>query len=270
MSVIMSGNNNLIINNIVDGVKRITLNDIQRRNALSESMIVQLISSLEQATLDPSVKVIVISSKGSVFCSGHDLKEITNARAEADHGKAFFTNLMAICSNLMQAIVKCPKPVIAEVSGVATAAGCQLVASCDLAYAAKEAKFCTPGVNIGLFCSTPMVAVSRSISQKNSMEMLLTGDMISADRAEEIGLVNRSTPMKDLEATVTLIAKKIASKSSPTVKIGKKAFYAQKEMDLAQAYKHTSKVMVENLFYEDAKEGISAFLEKRDPDWNDR
>ena len=170
----------------------------------------------------------------------------------------------------MQAIVKCPKPVIAEVSGVATAAGCQLVASCDLAYAAKEAKFCTPGVNIGLFCSTPMVAVSRSISQKNSMEMLLTGDMISAERAEEIGLVNRSTPMKDLEATVTLIAKKIASKSSPTVKIGKKAFYAQKEMDLDQAYKHTSKVMVENLFYEDAKEGISAFLEKRDPDWNDR
>lgn len=270
MSGIMSGNNNLIINNIVDGVKRITLNDIPRRNALSESMIVQLISSLEQAALNPSVRVIIISSKGSVFCSGHDLKEITNARAEADHGKAFFIKLMALCSKLMQTIVTCPKPVIAEVSGVATAAGCQLVASCDLAYAAKEAKFCTPGVNIGLFCSTPMVAVSRSISQKNSMEMLLTGDMISAVRAEEIGLINRSAPMKDLEATVTLIAKKIASKSSLTVKTGKKAFYAQKEMDLAQAYEHTSKVMVENLFYEDAQEGISAFLEKRDPDWSDR
>ena len=270
MSGIMSGNKNLIINNIVDGVKRITLNDIPRRNALSESMIVQLISSLEQAALNPSVRVIIISSKGSVFCSGHDLKEITNARAEADHGKAFFIKLMALCSKLMQTIVTCPKPVIAEVSGVATAAGCQLVASCDLAYAAKEAKFCTPGVNIGLFCSTPMVAVSRSISQKNSMEMLLTGDMISAVRAEEIGLINRSAPMKDLEATVTLMAKKIASKSSLTVKTGKKAFYAQKEMDLAQAYEHTSKVMVENLFYEDAQEGISAFLEKRDPDWSDR
>jgi len=259
MSEIMSDYKKLIISIDTNGVNRITLNDIPRRNALSESMIIQLISSLEQAALNPSVKVIIISSKGSVFCSGHDLKEITNARAEADHGKAFFIKLMALCSKLMQTIVTCPKPVIAEVSGVATAAGCQLVASCD-----------TPGVNIGLFCSTPMVAVSRSISQKNSMEMLLTGDMISAVRAEEIGLINRSTPMKDLEATVTLMAKKIASKSNLTVKTGKKAFYAQKEMDLARAYEHTSKVMVENLFYEDAKEGISAFLEKREPDWNDR
>ena len=270
MSEIMSDYKKLIISIDTNGVNRITLNDIPRRNALSESMIIQLISSLDQATLNPSVRVIIISSKGSVFCSGHDLKEITNARAEADHGKAFFIKLMALCSKLMQTIVTCPKPVIAEVSGVATAAGCQLVASCDLAYAAEEAKFCTPGVNIGLFCSTPMVAVSRSISQKNSMEMLLTGDMISAVRAEEIGLINRSTPMKDLEATVTLMAKKIASKSNLTVKTGKKAFYAQKEMDLARAYEHTSKVMVENLFYEDAKEGISAFLEKREPDWNDR
>ena len=205
-----------------------------------------------------------------ILGSAHNLKEINSARNNDYEGNAYYQKLFNKCSILMQAIVNCPKPIIAEIDGVATAAGCQLVASCDLAVASENASFMTPGVNIGLFCSTPMVAGSRNISRKKIMEMLLTGDMISADRAEEIGLINRSTPMKDLEATVTSIAKKIASTSSLTVKTGKKTSYAQKEMDLAQAYKHTSKVMVENLFYEDAKEGISACLEKRDPDWNDR
>ena len=253
-----------------NAVAYLTMNAPERLNALSDEMLAELQDNLNALKSDTMIRAVVLAGTGKAFCAGHDLKQMTAARQNADGGAAAFKDLFDRCATFMQTVQEIPQPVIAQVHGIATAAGCQLVASCDLAVAAEGTRFGVNGVNIGLFCSTPMVAVSRSISQKNSMEMLLTGDMISADRAEEIGLVNRSTPMKDLEATVTLIAKKIASKSSPTVKIGKKAFYAQKEMDLAQAYKHTSKVMVENLFYEDAKEGISAFLEKRDPDWNDR
>ena len=254
------------ISNVSNHVVKVELSNGKKHNPLSLELIKALTNSLKEVSSLENVKVLIISSEGPGFSAGHDLEELRQNK----NNKEFFQNLFNECSNLMQTIMHLSQPVIAEVCGIAAAAGCQLVASCDLAVASENASFMTPGVNIGLFCSTPMVAVSRNISRKKIMEMLLTGDMISADRAEEIGLINRSTPMKDLEATVTLIAKKIASKSSLTVKTGKKAFYAQKEMDLAQAYKHTSKVMVENLFYEDAKEGISAFLEKRDPDWNDR
>jgi enoyl-CoA hydratase/carnithine racemase len=194
---------------------------------------------------------------------------MTAGRAGADRGRAYFGMVMAKCSGVMQGIVNCPKPVIAEVTGIATAAGCQLVASCDLAIAADSAKFSTPGVHIGLFCSTPMVALSRNVAAKHAMEMLLTGDMTPAGRAAEIGLVNRSVPAEDLHAATQEMARKIASKSSMTLATGKRAFYAQREMTLAQAYDYASEVMVDNMLAADAEEGIGAFIEKRAPQWQD-
>ncbi|WP_417584792.1 enoyl-CoA hydratase [Nitrincola sp.] len=251
------------------GVLRLTLNDAKRRNALSEAMLEQLGTRFTEAANDPKVRVIVLAADGPAFCAGHNLKEMTAGRTDADAGKAYFTRIMALCSGVMQSIVHCPKPVIAEVAGIATAAGCQLVASCDLAIAADTAQFSTPGVHIGLFCSTPMVALSRNVANKHALEMLLTGDMTSASRAAEIGLINHAVSPDALRDTTMAMAHKIASKSSMTLATGKRAFYAQREMTLAEAYEYASHVMVENMLAQDAVEGIGAFVEKRPPHWQD-
>ena len=272
----MSSNNNneantddsiLLEEFIANGVYRLTLNDAKKRNALSEEMMAKLKSSLTDATDNKSIRVIIIAGNGPAFCSGHDLKQMTAGRDNDDQGLTYFKKVFASCSELMQMIVEHPKPIIAEVSGVAAAAGCQLVACCDLAVAGKSARFITPGVNIGLFCSTPMVALSRNVSNKAAMEMLLTGEMVSADKAENIGLINRVTDDADLEQETTALAELIASKSSLTLKIGKEAFYKQKDMPLSEAYDFASKVMVDNMLEHDAKEGIGSFLEKRKPKW---
>lgn len=252
-----------------DGILRLTLNDVGRRNALSEAMLAELGAAFVEAGTDPSVRVIILAANGPAFCAGHDLKEMTAGRTAPDGGRAYFSMVMSMCSGVMQGIVNCPKPVIAEVTGIATAAGCQLVASCDLAIAAETAQFSTPGVHIGLFCSTPMVALSRNVNNKHAMEMLLTGDMTPAKRAAEIGLVNRSVPAEDLQAATLEMARKIASKSSMTLATGKRAFYAQREMTLSEAYDYASGVMVDNMLARDAEEGIGAFIEKRAPQWQD-
>jgi enoyl-CoA hydratase/carnithine racemase len=253
-----------------DGILRLTLNDVPRRNALSEAMLDELARAFAEAGADAAVRVIVLAANGPAFCAGHDLKEMTAGRDAPDRGRAYFARVMAQCSGVMQAIVNCPKPVIAEVTGVATAAGCQLVASCDLAVAAESARFSTPGVHIGLFCSTPMVALSRNVADKHAMEMLLTGDMTSAARAAEIGLVNRAVADEALSEVTMEMARKVASKSSMTLATGKRAYYAQREMPLASAYDFASTVMVENMLAHDAEEGIGAFIEKRAPAWQDK
>ena len=272
----MSSNNNneantddsiLLEEFIANGVYRLTLNDAKKRNALSEEMMAKLKSSLTDATDNKSIRVIIIAGNGPAFCSGHDLKQMTAGRDNDDQGLTYFKKVFASCSELMQMIVEHPKPIIAEVSGVAAAAGCQLVACCDLAVAGKSARFITPGVNIGLFCSTPMVAMSRNVSNKAAMEMLLTGEMVSADKAEHIGLINRVTEDADLKQETKALAELVASKSSLTLKIGKEAFYKQKDMPLSEAYDFASKVMVDNMLEHDAKEGIGSFLEKRKPKW---
>jgi len=252
-----------------DGILRLTLNDVGRRNALSEAMLAELGAALAKAGNDPAVRVVVLAANGPAFCAGHDLKEMTAERADADRGRVYFTSVMALCSGVMQSIVNCPKPVIAEVTGIATAAGCQLVASCDLAIAADTAQFSTPGVHIGLFCSTPMVALSRNVAGKHAMEMLLTGDMTAAARAAEIGLVNHVVAPEDLQAATMTLARRIASKSSMTLATGKRAFHAQREMGLSDAYAYASAVMVDNMLARDAEEGIAAFIEKRSPQWQD-
>lgn len=248
------------------GIHRIVLSH-PPANALSIATMTALIDALDAAAKDPACRVVVIAAVGSVFSAGHDLKELTAHRADADGGRAFFAETMALCSKLMQAIVRHPRPVIAEVAGLATAAGCQLVASCDLAIASEEATFCTPGVNIGLFCSTPAVALARNMSPKHAMEMLLTGETIDARAARDFGLVNRVVPEEYLSTVVGKYANTIASKSPLAVKLGKEAFYRQAEMPLAEAYEHASGVMVENLLSRDAGEGIGAFLDKRKPSW---
>jgi len=251
------------------GVLRMTMNDPKRRNPLSEAMLETLNEAFVDAGKDPAVRVIILAAVGPVFSAGHDLKEMTAGRDAPDRGRAYFAKVMAMCSAMMQSIVNCPKPVIAEVNGVATAAGCQLVASCDLAVATDASGFMTPGVNLGLFCSTPMVALSRNVSKKHAMEMLLTGEMTSAARAEEMGLVNRVVAEADLAATTDHFAGLIASKSSLTVATGKRAFYVQAEMALSDAYEYASDVMVQNMLARDAEEGIGAFFEKRAPEWKD-
>jgi enoyl-CoA hydratase/carnithine racemase len=236
-------------------------------NALSLATIAALREGLQQGIDDREVRAIVIGATGKVFSAGHDLKELTAHRKDADRGRAFFKQTMDSCAELMQAIVTHPKPVIAEVDGIATAAGCQLVASCDLAFASEHATFATPGVNIGLFCSTPMVALSRNVTRKRAMEMLLTGNSIDAKLAREYGLVNQAVPRDYLHRCVMKYVDTIASKSPLTLKIGKEAFYRQAEMSLADAYRYTAEVMVENMLARDAEEGIGAFIEKRDPKW---
>jgi enoyl-CoA hydratase/carnithine racemase len=252
------------------GVAVLTLNRPAARNALSLAMLDALHKAFDALGADTSVAAIVLAANGPVFSSGHDLKELTAHRADADKGLAFYSEAMTRCSAMMQAIVACPKPVIAAVQGTATAAGCQLVATCDLAIAAEEAHFATPGVNIGLFCSTPMVALSRNVVRKRAMEMLLTGDMLSAADAVEYGLVNRAVPAADLLPQAIALAEKIAAKSPLTVAIGKRAFYAQAEMPLAEAYSYAAQVMVDNMMTRDAEEGIGAFLGKRPPEWKGR
>lgn len=256
-----------------DGVLRLTLNAPRSRNALSEAMMTAMSESLADAASNPAVRVVVVAANGPVFCAGHNLKEMTAARQDpanaADCGRAYFTRVMAQCAALMSSIPANPKPVIAEVAGTATAAGCQLVASCDLAFAAEEAHFATPGVHIGLFCSTPMVALSRKVAAKHAMEMLLTGDPCTALRAAEIGLINAAVPAGELTERVMDTARKIAAKSTATVAFGKPAFYQQAEKTLAEAYEHAAAVMVENMMARDAEEGINAFIEKRHPVWTD-
>ena len=248
----------------------LTLNRPAARNSLSEALLGELSATFSDIAADNNVRGVVIAANGPGFCAGHDLKELTSRRSDADGGRAYFTKIMTACSTMMQQIVNLPQPVIAAVQGVASAAGCQLVASCDLAIASPTAKFATPGVDIGLFCSTPMVALSRNISRKAAMEMLLTGEMVSAEDAQRIGLINRVvTPGAERGAAVAL-AQQIASKSAHTVKIGKEGFYRQADMRLGEAYQYVTQVMVENMLSRDAEEGICAFIEKRDPTWEDR
>ena len=262
-------NDIVFLNNIDDGITRLTLNDKNSGNSLSEEMMTALEDKIKSLSLDKRVKVIIIDAIGSIFSSGHNLKEITNARQNDDKGETYFKNLFDQCSQLMQLIVNCPKPIIAEVDGIATAAGCQLVASCDLAISSSEARFATPGVNIGLFCSTPMVALSRNVKKKDAMKMLLTGDLIDASEAKRIGLINDFVSSDDLKTNVNNLAYKIAKKPSLTIETGKKAFYRQHELDLAEAYEYTSQIMSENILDHDAIEGIGSFLEKRKPNWKD-
>src|SRR5436853_3181252 len=248
----------------------LTLNRPEARNSLSEALLAALTESLSEIAADKRLRVAVIAGNGSAFSAGHDMKEMTARRGDRDRGRAYFKQLMDACSTMMQAIVRFPKPVIACVQGPASAAGCQLVASCDLAVASSAARFATPGVNIGLFCSTPMVALSRNVPRKAAMEMLLTGDMVSAEEAQRSGLVNRVVAAGTERDEALKLARQIASKSALTVKIGKEAFYRQLEMSLADAYRYASEVMVENMLARDAEEGIGAFIEKRTPDWEDR
>jgi enoyl-CoA hydratase/carnithine racemase len=245
-----------------DGVAWLTLNRPTARNALSLGLMEALDAELAQIETTPTVKVVVIAGAGPAFCAGHDLREL-----RATPTRAFYEATFALCARLMLRVVRLPKPVIARVHGVATAAGCQLVASCDLAVAADTARFATPGVNIGLFCSTPMVALSRAVGRKAAMEMLLTGDLVDAVRAREIGLVNRVVPEAELDAAVSALAGQIAAKSPLTVAIGKEAFYRQAEMALDAAYAYTAEVMTQNMLARDAGEGIDAFLAKRPPVW---
>ena len=265
-------NNNSILKTSItsDGILHLVLNNPNNHNVLSEEMMSNMQSSLDESVETKQVRVIIISAKGPTFSAGHDLKELTKERQNSDKGKSYYKKIMTKCSKLMQTIVNNPKPVIAEINGVATAAGCQLVASCDLAYASNKSKFATPGVNIGLFCSTPMVAVSRNISNKHSMEMLLGGDLISADKAEKIGLINKAMNESILKEQTLKIAQKICKRSALTLKIGKEAFYKQINMTLSDAYDYASNVMVENMLKLDAKEGIEAFIEKRKPNWQDK
>jgi enoyl-CoA hydratase/carnithine racemase len=260
----------VLLRDTVDDVVVLTLNRPAARNSLSDGLIAELHAALDEIANDKSVRAVVIAANGPAFSAGHDLKELTARRADADHGRAYFGELMNACSAMMQAIVQLPKPVVAAVQGIATAAGCQLVASCDLAIASEDARFATPGVDIGLFCSTPMVALSRNVPRKQAMEMLLTGEPISAERAREIGLVNRVVPAGTEHVAAVALAQQVARKSAHTIKIGKEAFYRQAEMGLASAYRFAAEVMTENMMARDAKEGIGAFIEKRAPTWEDR
>jgi enoyl-CoA hydratase/carnithine racemase len=246
----------------------LVLNRAQARNSLSEALLIALSEAFTEIAADKKIRAVVLAAEGAAFCAGHDLKELTARRSDADGGRDYFRQIMTICSGMMQQIVNLPQPVIAAVHGPASAAGCQLVASCDLALASPAAKFATPGVDIGLFCSTPMVALSRNVARKHAMEMLLTGDMISAEDAARIGLVNRVVP-EERKAAVAL-ARQIAEKSAPTIKIGKEGFYRQTEMNLTAAYQYVSEIMVDNLLSADAEEGICAFIEKREAKWEDR
>jgi len=258
----------LAIQKLEGGVLRLVLNN-PPANTLSEEMLANLQSALDEAEQDAETRVIILAANGHLFCAGHDLKELTPHREDDDKGAAYFKTLMETCATVMQSIVNHPKPVIAEVNGLATAAGCQLVASCDLAIASEDATFCTPGVHIGLFCSTPMVALSRNVLRKHAMEMLLTGEAITPSHAREIGLINRVVPVDYLQKVTLQYARNIAKKSSHTLKVGKQAFYQQADMGLADAYAHTAEVMTQNLLAKDAEEGIGAFLEDRTPEWRD-
>ena len=252
----------VLLSETANGIATLTLNRPKQRNALSMALMQALIGELKRIASDDSANVVIIRGNGPGFCSGHDLNELReDPREDAQ------TRIFATCAEMMTGIVEFPKPVIAQVHGIATAAGCQLVATCDLAYAADDARFATPGVNLGLFCSTPMVALSRNVSRKHAMEMLLTGDMTDAATAEKYGLINRAIPADNLAVEVAAVAQKIADKSPLVLRTGKKAFYKQLEVGLREAYEYTGAVMVRNMMTNDATEGIDAFLQKRKPVW---
>jgi enoyl-CoA hydratase/carnithine racemase len=255
----------ILLQELVDGgVLRLTLNRPAQRNALSLALLEAMIAALDEAAEDSRVRVVVIAGAGPGFCPGHDLREM-----RGDPRREAYDRIFARCSEMMQKIVRLPKPVIAEVHGIATAAGCQLVASCDLAVASDDTRFATSGINVGLFCSTPMVALSRAIGRKAAMEMLLTGDFIDAPTAKALGLINQIVPRDDLRPATETLARNIAGKSARALALGKEAFYRQLELGLADAYAYTSRVMTTNMLAEDAGEGIDAFLEKRLPVWKD-
>jgi enoyl-CoA hydratase/carnithine racemase len=260
----------ILLRETLGSVSVLTLNRPEARNSLSEGLIAQLHAALRDIHDDTSVRAVVIAANGPAFSSGHDMKELTARRTDADRGRSYFAGIMTACSAMMQAIVHLPKPVVAAVQGIATAAGCQLVASCDLAVASEAAAFATPGVDIGLFCSTPMVALSRNVPRKQAMEMLLTGEPISAARARDLGLINRVVAAGTERDAAIALAQQVALKSAHTIKLGKAAFYRQAEMSLADAYRYAAEVMTENMMARDAEEGIGAFIEKREPKWQDR
>jgi enoyl-CoA hydratase/carnithine racemase len=249
---------------LTDGVLRLTMNRPAARNALSLDLMAALAGALERAATDRECRIVVIAGAGPAFCAGHDLREL-----RSDPNRTAYERTFVQCSGLMQQIVHLPKPVIAEVHGIATAAGCQLVATCDLAVAADDARFATPGVNIGLFCSTPMVALSRAVGRKAAMEMLLTGDLVDAATAKSLGLVNRVVSRAELGAATSALAAQIAGKSAFALAIGKEAFYRQAELGLADAYRYAGEIMTRNMLARDAAEGIDAFLAKRPPVWQD-
>ncbi len=254
--------------NDTGAIARLTLNAPDRLNALSDEMLAALQAEFDALRDDSAIRVVILSGAGKAFCAGHDLKQMTQGRQSEDGGKAYFQDLFHRCAKVMMSIQTLPQPVIAQTHGIATAAGCQLVATCDLAVAAEGTRFGVNGVNIGLFCSTPMVALSRNIPRKLAFEMLTTGEFISAERAVELGLVNRVVPEMLLEHETDALAKHLASKLGSAVKIGKEAFYQQLQMPTDQAYDYTAKVMVQNMLHRDTEEGISAFIEKRPPDWH--
>ena len=250
-----------------NGITTLTLNQPDKKNSLSMAMLEALSEELEIIASDTETRVVVLAAHGNVFCAGHDLRQMTAMRQAEDGGAAAFKDLFDRCARMMTRIQTMPQPVIAQVHGIATAAGCQLVATCDMAVAAEDTRFGVNGVNIGLFCSTPMVALTRNIPRKQAFEMLTTGDFIPADRARELGLVNRVVPAAALEEETARLADQVASKLGAAVKIGKEAFYNQIAMKTADAYAYTGDVMVQNMLRDDTREGIDAFLEKRDPDW---
>ena len=250
-----------------NSIAHLKMNAPEKLNALSEEMLSALQSQFDSLQNDRQIRAVILSGSGKAFCAGHDLKEMTAGRQAEDGGRAYFTELFQKCARMMTTIQKLPQPVIAQVHGIATAAGCQLVASCDMAVAADSTRFGVNGVNIGLFCSTPMVALSRNIPRKQAFEMLTTGQFINAERARELGLVNRIASEDELEEATTELAETVASKLAVAVKIGKEAFYNQLQMPLSEAYDYTGSVMAENMLFRDTEEGISAFIEKRDPNW---
>ena len=261
-------NEHLVLRQEADGVSILTLNAPTTINALSEAMLDALSEQLDEIADDQNVKAVILRTAGDHFCAGHNLKEMTARRADEDGGFQYFQDLFAKCSAMMLRVVRLPQPVIAEVKGIATAAGCQLVASCDLAVASEDARFATSGVNIGLFCSTPMVALSRNVPRKLAMEMLLLGDFLPADRVAELGLVNRVVRKEDLEDASMSMARIIADKSPAAIKIGKRAYYEQLEMPLEEAYAFAGRTMAENMMAKDAEAGIGAFTRKQPmPDW---
>ncbi len=261
-------NAELVTRSDIDGVCVLTLNAPQTINALSEAMLTALSKSFDSIAADDTVKAVILRSAGNHFCAGHNLKEMTSRRDDEDGGFQYYQDLFAQCSAMMLCIVRLPQPVIAEVKGIATAAGCQLVATCDLAVAADNAKFATSGVNIGLFCSTPMVALSRNIARKQAMEMLLLGEFLPAQRVAEMGLINSVVELDELETASMKMARIIADKSAAAVKIGKRAFYEQAEMTLEEAYDFAGRTMAENMMAQDAEAGIGAFTRKEPmPDW---
>lgn len=257
----------LLIREDRGAVAELTLNAPSRLNALSDDMLAALQAQMDALRDDTDIRAVILRGAGKVFCAGHDLKEMQAGRAAEDGGRAYFADLFTRCARVMTGIMQLPQPVIAEVHGIATAAGCQLVATCDMAVAADGTRFGVNGVNIGLFCSTPMVALSRNIPRKQAFEMLTTGQFIDCTKAEALGLINKTVPHDDLTAETRALADLVASKLGAAVKIGKEAFYRQMEMGIEDAYTYAGDVMVQNMLYRDTAEGISAFLEKRDPDW---